>query len=572
MKRFNWLTGACFALSFFALSALVFSCDQQGGNGTEEFTVNFAAEPATAGSVIATVNGKTIENGKKVAKNTEVVFTYTVKNKNTHEFEKWEGDASGKNDSVTVKVTKPINVRAKIKTKTPEQKVAKITELKVVNAAQPNQPLETFDATALENATGTTPVPFELPVDAQALNIKLVATTDPTDATVTYDPPALGQDGGYKFTAETNVTITVVKKGNGTDTTPEFRKTEYKFRVTLATPQTKKAKLTALKLVKVTGNDEVLNLKDKLTEAATSAGATIALPYDQSSGVPLKFDSATTDPATGATVTYAVENDASAHPDQTITFTKDAKTVTVTVSATDHETTTYKFIISVTKGTMPDMDIAVISDRHMLSTKQLEEAKTDAGCPYIFKHDQGEVEFKVGFKDTNHGATTEYSFNNTPCDGKCNVDTEEKPFVITLKKTDCDDVKYTFKIKKNATAPAKHELESITIDDIKLSANDMVLATQGKYENGRLTVGDFKASKKISWVNGNGQPTALTLKYKKKGDTDFTTVSEANATVNEITLDKIAGVTKDNSPIEIEIEVTGDGDQKTKYILKINVR
>lgn len=570
MKRFNWLTGACFALSFFALSALVFSCDPQGGDKTEEFTVNFAAEPATAGDVIAKVNGKNINSGSKVAKNTTIVFTYTVKDTNTHEFEKWEGDASGTTASVTVKVTKNTTVKAKLKAKKPPEKVAKITELKVVNVAQPDQPLKTFDATALENATGTTPVPFELPVDAQSLNIKLVAITDPTDATVTYDPVALGQDAGYKFTAETDVTITVVKKGNGTDTSPEFSKTEYKFHVTLATPQTKKAKLTALKLVKVTGNDEVLDLADKLTEAATSAGATIALPYDKSSGIALKFDSATTDPST-ATITYAVEGDTSIHPDQTITFTKDAKTVTVTVTATDHTATTYKFMISVTKGTIPAPTKIKLGNVYELKAADITAAATEDGFSYVFESTQSEavkVEAEVDAK-----VTATYKFNNNDCDGTCTPDVAEKTMLIMLNKTDCDETKYTLKLckAKAKDALAKHELESITIKDKKLTANDMALAVQSKYEC-ELMASDFAQANKIICEAGTNTPTKVIVKFKKKGDASFTNGNECTSAPFECTLDKITDVTADKSPVEIEIEVEGDGGAKTVYKLKINVK
>lgn len=576
MKRFNRFGSAVLALSFFALSTIIFSCGGQGTqNSSDEVEVTFEAVPKEAGKVEAKIGKNVNKTGKaKVKKGTEIEFTLTINNPAQYQLEKWEVNGKEVPGTMTakVKVAGKTDVRAKLKTKQTVKKEAKITKVEIVDKSTPTTVIHTINATDLGGATATNPLAVSLPANATG-NLKFVVTTEPNDATVTYDPAALGTDAGHKFTAgatATAVSLKVKKVGTGSATAPEFAEKEYKFRVTLPTPQTKKAKLTALKLVKqATTSEVVMDLTSKLTDAATSAGATIALDYDNASGVALKFDGDAKEP-TNATVTYAVENEASIHPDQTITFTKDAKTVTITVSATGYTNATYKFMISVKKGTIPAPTEIKLGSVYTLKEADIQAAATENGFSYVFESTQADavkVEATVAPK-----VTATYKFNNADCDGSCTPEVAEKTMHIMLNKTDCDEVKYTLKLcKAKADAQlAKHELKSITIKDKKLTANDMALAVQGKYEC-ELMVSDFASPNKITYVAGTDTPTNVTVKFKMK-DSQLdagTVVADGNTGFG---LEKITGVTKEKSPVEIEIEVEGDGGVKTVYKLKINVK
>lgn len=576
MKQFSSVRSALIALSFFAVGLIVFSCGDNGGgqggqSGNDEVEVTFEAMPKTAGKVVAKI-GKNINNtGKvKVKKGTEIEFTLTINDPTQYELDKWVG-ATGVPNTLKAKLEVKDNAKvvAKLKTKQTQEKKA---TLQAVVLKEGNNSVFTVDATKLNEAATSAGADIELPYDkANGKAIKFEVTADPQDSTVTYDPQDAKTGHTFTNTAQT-VTITVVKKGNGTDTLPEFKKTTYKFNVSVEAQ--KKAVLTELNLVEVqNGNTEVYKFtEDNLKSALTESGVNIELEYAKASGKAVKFMD--TKNPTDATVKYALDPaDNSVKPEESITFTKDMKTVKVTVEKEDHTSTVYTFKIVVKKGNIPEPKIKVVTDNnYILNAEQMKEAKTKEGCTYVFKDDleNSKATFSA---ECESGVSPSYKFNNSDCNGECTLDTETKTLVITLAKTDCDNVDYTLKLKKLAT-PEKHQLKSIKIKNTTLTANDMILAsTDGKKYTCELEVADFASgsTEKLVCTAGNTAPKNVKVKVQKTGDSAPIDIETKGQAPFEFELKKITDVEDAKFPITLQIVVEGDtADKTTTYTIMIN--
>lgn len=116
---YKWIRKSFLIAISFLLFGLVFSCKTQNDvpNKSGKFVITFKVTPEEGGSITAIADDVPIESGAKVKKNTEVVFTLTLKGNYT--IDKWLGDGlkTNENNSLVfrLKVSQDVMVEAKLK-------------------------------------------------------------------------------------------------------------------------------------------------------------------------------------------------------------------------------------------------------------------------------------------------------------------------------------------------------------------------------------------------------------------------------------------------------------------------
>jgi len=152
-----------------------------GATAAAKFKITFKADPADAGTVTATVDGKAITSGAEVEKDKKVVFTLAIKDATKHELDKWDGGATAKKDNALMAeltVAKAVEVIAKLKAKGSADPALTFKSMKIL---EKDVAKATDGKLSVVLPAGTTKV--------EQTNIKeakfMAGTKEVTDATVT---------------------------------------------------------------------------------------------------------------------------------------------------------------------------------------------------------------------------------------------------------------------------------------------------------------------------------------------------------------------------------------------------
>lgn len=187
MKRFGKWFGSSLLIvaSIFMLTSILSCGGKKKNNGgttaAAKFKITFKADPADAGTVTATVDGKAITSGAEVEKDKKVVFTLAIKDATKHELDKWDGGATAKKDNALMAeltVAKAVEVIAKLKAKGSADPALTFKSMKILNK---DVAKATDGKLSVVLPAGTTKV--------EQTNIKeakfMAGTKEVTDATVT---------------------------------------------------------------------------------------------------------------------------------------------------------------------------------------------------------------------------------------------------------------------------------------------------------------------------------------------------------------------------------------------------
>lgn len=276
-------------------------------------------------------------NITELEKDTVVEFKLKVQKSQEGEYEyeflKWEGGVSGgttpedKGNHKLYTATLTIGdadatVIAKIKPIS-----ASIEGLKLVQADKETEISKEFSSTDIQLASTQEGKVIDLDyAEVNGKKLKFIAVTEPKDATIKFNPEAIGGADGHTLQQGENVVTIEVEKVASTDV-PEYKKITYKFIFKVSTPILKCAEIKLGDLYELT--------KDEIDEqAAGSEGFAYTFDKDQQ---PVKI--MVTPVPSDAKV--EIKKDGVALSDGMFTPEEEEKTVTIELSKDGYPNKTY---------------------------------------------------------------------------------------------------------------------------------------------------------------------------------------------------------------------------------------